>query len=76
MATAKKNHDDDGADMSGSDMDDDLPDSNSPLTDESLDFSSLKWRYRYEFVNESEAQKYHKVTLTDKSLDFSLLRWY
>ena len=42
MATAKKNHDDDGADMSGSDMDDDLPDSNSPLTDESLDFSSLK----------------------------------
>ncbi|WAR20854.1 NKX62-like protein [Mya arenaria] len=42
MATAKKNHDD-GADMSGtSDMEDDIPDSSSPLTDDSFDFSALK----------------------------------
>lgn len=44
MATAKKKHEE-TADMSGtSDIEDDMHDSCSPLTDESLDFSSLKWQ--------------------------------
>ena len=44
MATAKKKQEfAEGGDMSGSsDIEDDMQDSCSPLTDESLDFSSLK----------------------------------
>lgn len=42
MATAKKKHEE-VADMSaGSDIEDDLRDDCSPLTDESIDFTSLK----------------------------------
>jgi hypothetical protein len=42
MATAKKKHEE-NADMSAcSDLDDDIGDDCSPLTDESIDFSSLK----------------------------------
>lgn len=42
MATAKKKHEETADGSGSSDIEDDLAESCSPLTDESLDFSSLK----------------------------------